>query len=190
MRRSERALARWASWSIGTGLVVAAWFVALVTPGDDRVQDAFRVETAVGSAVTGRNIAVAVDDIRRSGRVATADGWSAEGNWVVVDLEAAAVVSESPAKLGHVELVIGDTRFRASERPESLFSASLAVGVPQTGSLAFELPEGLDAGAAVLELALDDLDTRLDSMVVVPFELDSTPHVAEIELRETDWSAR
>lgn len=187
MRRSERALARWASWSIGTGLVVAAWFVALVTPGDDRVQDAFRLETAVGSAVTGRNIAVTVHDIRRTERV-SAGGWSAEGNWVVVDLDAASIVSESSTSLlRHAELVVDGVRFRASERPRTLFGMPLSAGVSQSGSLAFELPDELDGGDAILEIALPR-DTRLDSMIVVPFDLAAITRRAEIELRETEWT--
>jgi len=39
---------------------------------------------------------------------------------------------------------------------------------------------------AVLELALNS-DTRLDSMIVLPFDVAETPHVAQTELRETGW---
>lgn len=183
---SEYRLPRWAPWPIGVILVIAAWFVALVTPGEERVTSPFPVTAAVGDEGAGRNIAVTVTDMHRAAEV-TAGGWSAEGNWLVVDLDVASVVSESGTLLSHLELVVDGVRYGASERPESLRRAGLSAGIPRSGSLAFELPEDLIDGDAVLELAIDG-DTRLDSMIVVPFDLADVPDVGAAELTETKWT--
>jgi hypothetical protein len=184
---SDFRLPRWAPWPIGVGLVVVAWFVALVTPGEDQAQAPFHVTAAVGEPATGRNLDVTVTDIRRAGEV-SAGGWSGEGTWLVVDLDAASVVSESGASLDHVALVVDGVRFRASERPDSLFEQPLAAGISRSGSVAFELPEATTSGDAVLEFALDGSDTRLDSMIMVPFDLATVADAGATELAETEWT--
>jgi len=183
---AARRLPMWAAWTIGIGCVVIAWFVALVTPDADTAQAPFVVSAAVGESATGRNIEVTVTDVRRAEHVA-AGGWSAEGNWVVVDVEAASVLSE--VQLNRAVLVVDGTQFSASERPDSIRQASLTAGIPLSGSLAFELPEGLDAGDASLEIALAPRgDTRLDSMIVLPFELAEVAEVGDTELLATEWT--
>ncbi|WP_019181805.1 hypothetical protein [Microbacterium yannicii] len=184
---SDFRLPRWAPWPIGVGLVVVAWFVALVTPGEDQAQAPFHVTAAVGEPATGRNLNVTVTDIRRAGEV-SAGGWSAEGNWLVVNLAAASVLSESGAQLAHVELVVDGVRYRASERPASLLQQQLAAGIAQSGSVAFELPVGITNGNAVLELALEGVDTRLDSMILVPFDLAEVTDAGATELAATEWA--
>ena len=184
--RNDGRLPRWASWTIGLGLVVAAWFVAFVTPDDGQAAAPFVIETTAGERAVGRNLDVTVVDVRRADTV-SADGWSADGNWLVVDLEVASVVSETGALFSHAELAIDGARYRASDRPDSLAGQPLSAGIPMAGSIAFELPEGLDSGDAVLELAIDG-DTRLDSMVVMPVDLAAVPHELETELRETGWA--
>src|SRR6478736_7079070 len=117
---SIHRLPTWAAWTIGIGCVVLAWFVALVTPGEDEAQAPFTVPAAVGETATGRNLEVTVTDVRRAEHV-TAPGWEAEGNWLVVDVEAATVLS--PERVFTSVLVIDDTTYTASERPESLKKA-------------------------------------------------------------------
>lgn len=180
------SLPRWAAWAIGAGLVVAAWFVALVTPGEDQTQSAFPVTVAVGEEGVGRNIAATVTDIRRVGEL-TAGDWSDEGNWLVVDLDVASVVSEFGVLVSFAEISIDGVRYSASERPDSLRQQGLSAGVPRSGSLAFELPDDLETGEATFQLAVDG-DTRLDSVIVVPFDLAEVPLSSDGEIRETGWT--
>lgn len=178
---------RGVAWSIGGALVVAAWAVAAVTPAEDDAENPFPVAVDVGERGVGRNIAVTVDDVRRAGAVVAGD-WSAEGNWVVVDLDAEAVASEFGALLAVASLEFDGRTFRASERPESLMRSALSVGIPLSGSLAFELPPDADPARATLTFG-ESPDPRLDSLIVVEVDLGEVPVEDEAELRDTDWSA-
>lgn len=185
MRMGTRPLPHWAAWAIGAGMVAAAWLVALVTPGEDQVQSPFPVTVAIGEEGVGRNIAATVTDIRRVGEL-TAGDWSAEGNWLVVDLDVASVVSED-VLMKFAEVSIDGIRYSASERPDSLLEQGLSAGIPRSGSLAFELPGGLETGEAVLELASNQF-TMLDSVIVVPFDLADVPFSAGAEIEEMGWT--
>lgn len=178
---------RWVTAAVGAVMVVAAWGVALVTPSDDDVVGPFSVQLALGEHAAGRNLGVTLEHVRRAASVST-DTWSAEGNWVVVDLSAEAIVDEFGASLRLATLTVGDTTYQASERPASFFEQSLAVGIPRSGSLAFELPEKLPAGHAVLTLALNT-DTRLDSAFTYDFDLAAVAVEPEAQLLETGWGA-
>lgn len=183
-----RRLPSWAAWTIGVACIVTAWFVALVTPGTEEAQAPFEVPAAIGETATGRDLVVTVTDIRRASEV-SAGGWTAEGNWLVVDLRAQSVLTEFGTSLAHTELEIDGTRFSASDRPDSLAEGgALAIGLPREGSLAFELPDGLDAGKGRLELALNPVDQSLDSMIVLAFDLGEVPTVDETELLTTGWA--
>lgn len=173
-------------WVVGIGLVVTAWGVAALTPPEDAREAPFAIPVAVGEQATGRNIEITVTDVRRASAV-TAGTWRAEGNWVVVDLTAAAVIDESRAGLRLATLTIDGSTFRASERPESLIDRALALGIPQSGSLAFELPDALDKGTATLTLGLDT-DPRLDSIVVLTAELDELKVESETALEVSGWA--
>jgi hypothetical protein len=178
---------RWATWGLGAALVAAAWGVALITPAEDAEEAPFPVVVEIGDRGVGRNIAVTVTDVGRAGAV-TAGEWSAEGNWLVVDLEAEAVLSEFGALLAHATLELDGRSFRASERPESLLRAALAVGIPRSGSLAFELPAETRGGAGELRLGVST-DERLDSVIVVPVDLEEIAVEPEADLQPTGWSA-
>lgn len=186
MARADRTLPRWAAWSIGAGLVIAAWFVALATPGEEQIQAPMPVPVAVGEEGIGRNLAATVTDVRRTSEL-HAGGWSAEGNWLVLDVDVAAVTSERLVRLRHAEIVVDGVRYGASERPDSLADESLSAGIATRGGLAFELPADLDSGNATLELALSS-DRRLDSMIVVEFDLGAVPTAPRDELPETGWA--
>jgi hypothetical protein len=173
-------------WAIGTVLVAAAWGVAAITPAESAYESPFPLVVEIGEQGVGRNIAVTATDVHRASRV-TAGEWSADGNWVVVDLDAAAVVSEFASSLSLATLEADGRTFRASERPDSLLSAGLSVGVPRSGGLAFELPADITDGSAILRLALDT-DTRLDSVVVVELDLGEIPLEDAVELPPTEWS--
>lgn len=179
---------RWASWAAGAALVAAAWGVAAITPPEDAAENPFAVAVAVGERGEGRNIAVTVDDVRRAQSVSTAE-WSAEGNWVVVDLDAEAVVSESGTLLTLATLEVDGRTYSASERPDSLLRSPLAVGIPRSGSVAFELADDIDAGKAVITFGLDT-DPRLDSLIIVEVDLGAVDVEPDAALRVTGWSTR
>lgn len=178
----------WVAGVAGAALVAAAWGVAAITPTEDSSEDPFPVVIAVGERGAGRNIAITVDDIRRA-EIVSADEWSAEGNWVVVDLDAEAVVSEFGTLLTLATLEVDGRTFSASERPDSLLKAPLSVGIPQSGSLAFELPADVRGGDGVLTFGLH-ADSRLDSLIVLDVDLGAIDVEDDAELRMTDWSTR
>lgn len=180
-------------WTAGVAFVAASWFVAAATPaGEDRLADPFVVTADVGESVTGRNIGATVHEMTIADRV-TYDGWFGEGTWLVVNLDAWAIETESPGALSGVYLVIGERTFRASERPgsydteASLFRTGLHLGIPQTGSLAFELPADVLEDQGTLQLAISDfLDA--DSVIEVPVDFAALPHTDEVALTGTGWA--
>lgn len=177
---------RWIQWVVGTGLVMIAWGVAAFTPPEEAREAPFAIRVAIGEQATGRNIEVTVTDIRRASSI-TAGTWHADGNWVVVDLTAAAVITDSPASLRLATLTIDGTIYRASERPASFLDRALTLGIPQSGSLAFELQDALDSGTATLTLGLNT-DPRLDSIVVVTTQLEDVKVERETALQVTGWA--
>ncbi|MEV1128413.1 hypothetical protein [Agromyces sp. NPDC049794] len=181
-------MTRWVAAVGGAALVIAAWGVALVTPDDAAAEQPFVVPVEVGDAGEGRNLAVTITGVRAAD-AATIDGWVATGPWLIVDLEAAAVESESGALLSHATLSIDGRTFRASERPpDSLFRSALSVGVPRSGSIAFELPEAaLGDDVAVLSLGLSE-DPRLDSVIELHLEPRRLDRVEEAELVSSGWA--
>lgn len=177
---------RLAAAAVGAALVVAAWGVALVTPSEDDAVIPFTVQGLLGEEASGRNLAVTVTDVRRAASVSTEE-WTADGNWVVVDIEAHAIEEEVGASLVLATVQIDGVTYRASERPDSILETRLAVDIPRIGSLAFELPASLAAGDAVLRLALRT-DTRLDSVLEFPLDLDDVDVETDAELIATGWS--
>jgi len=180
-------LPRWAAWTIGIACIAVAWFVALATPGEEQIQAPFRVPAAIGEAAIGRNLAVTFTDIRRASEV-SASGWTADGNWLVVDLEAEAVTTEIGTSIQYAKLELDGMQFDASERPPSFAKdGALEVGIPREGSFAFELPDGLDAGDGRIELALNNITPELDSMIVLSFDLGDVESMDQTELLATGW---
>ncbi|WP_194425490.1 hypothetical protein [Microbacterium invictum] len=188
---------RWAAWTAAGAMLVAAWGVAAITPPDDAASAPFPVAATLGSEATGRNMALTVTNPRMSegatGRSAAQSRalWSAEGTWLVVDLEARSLDSDTGVHLNLVDLVVGERTFSASDRPVSMRRIGLATGLDQSGGLAYELPEDIldDAGAATarLRLGLSD-DDRLDSVIELQLDLTTLPHESDAEIAEPDWS--
>ena len=178
----KRALA----WLVGITMVALAAVVGEVTLTDGQQQAPFAVDAAVGERAEGRTLAVTVRQVRVTEQVSDGRGWTASGRWVVVDLDAEARETETGALLALAQLDLGDRRISASERPESIASASLHLGLAQSGSLAFELPDGA-TGPAVLRIGRSAED-RLDSVVELAIDLDALEQVAEIDLEETRWA--
>jgi hypothetical protein len=176
----------WLAWSIGVVLLAAAWLVTLVTPPEDAAEAPFAVTATLGQEVSTRTLTATIHDVRVAEHV-TARGWEAGGTWVVVDLDVAATTDEREARLSGATLTVGDRTYRASERPPSFFQGDLHVGIPQSGSLAFEVPGGAADGTAVLRLSEDD-EIRLDALIEHTVNLAEVEHVAEAELLPTAWA--
>lgn len=181
------------AWPVGLALVVAAWFVAGATPdGEDRITDPFPVAAEIGARAEGRNLGVIVQEVTLADRVSSG-GWHAEGTWLVIGLDAWTIQTESPGSLGAAFLVIGDRTFRASERPgnyspeASLLRTGLHLDLPQSGSLAFEVPADVVDDHGTLQLALSE-QLWADSVIEVQLDLAALAHVAELELPVTEWA--
>lgn len=188
--------ARPAPWLLalaGCGLVALAWVVMAVTPSDDTTEAPFVVVSQLGERAEGRNIAVTVD------RVVAAEtlrdqGWEADGDWVVVELDIESVRSESGVLFGWASLQLGDRRYQASERPpNTIFGLPLSTGLARAGAIAFELPEGtLDEARAdgptevVLSFAADR-EIRLDSLIELTVDLGALESEATVELAPEAW---
>ncbi|SBS72372.1 hypothetical protein [uncultured Microbacterium sp.] len=175
----------WLTWTLGVAFVVGAWFVAFATPPEDAREAPFVVTASVGEQATGRDIVATVEGLRRADTLIDG-GWSAEGNWLVVDLSISSRVS--PRTLAHATLRVGDRTFAATERADgSLYQQGLTAGVPRRGSIAFELPADLEAEEAVLRLATLG-ETRLDSVIELPVPMAEIERSAEAELHPREWA--
>lgn len=174
-------------WIITAALLVGAWLVALVAPDDSASAEPFVVPVTIGEAAVGRDFTVTVQDVTLADTVSAAGGWSAEGTWLVVDVDAEANLDQYGMSFKGATLLVGNQSFRASERMPSFLSAPLVTGVSKSGALAFELPEDARDRTAVLQLSAKD-DTRVDSIAELEIDLGALTPVAEAEVRETDWT--
>lgn len=193
------------TWVAALAMLVAAWVISGETPdGEQRIDDPFPVTARVGEAVTSDNLGVTVHDVRLTDRLSTG-GWSADGTWLVVSLDAW-LVRREPASLKLGYLVVGERTFLASERvatydvDASLSGSGLHTGIPRTGTLVFELPADIasdpDAANASLQLSLGTplpaLSPRQNQRgaAVAEFAVDLTalPHDTTTALPDTSWT--
>ena len=184
------------AWVLALALVAGAGVLTAIKPGDQAVDVPFPVDAAVGVEGTARNIAVTVHDVRFASRVTghpsgarMGTDWSADGTWLVIDLDAAAVVDEQSATLQFATLEVGGTTYSASERMTSLLKEQLVPGLPKTGAIAFELPASVHRGPGVLFFGLRP-DNRLDSIVQVPVDLSRVGSASSVEIPAPAWSSR
>lgn len=178
-------------WSLTLVLLAAAWGVSKATLPDDTSIAAFSTVAVLDEPVTVRNLEVTVTDVHAASRVTDADGWSAEGTWIVVDLEAASVVTQEAATLGLAELVIGDRTFSATDRGTTFAEQRLFTGVARAGSLAFELPADALTGPATLRLGVPSgspNEVLLDGLIELPLVRDDLPVEVEVPLDENGWA--
>ncbi|KJQ55910.1 hypothetical protein [Microbacterium sp. SA39] len=178
-------------WSLTFVLLAGAWGLSKATLPDDAALAAFPVVAELDEPATSRNLAVTITDVHAARRVADADGWSAEGTWLVVDLEAATVEAQDGDILSFAELTIGDRRFTATDRGTSFYRQRLITGVPRAGSLAFELPDGALTGTGVLRLGLPTGppgEILIDDVIELRIDLDELPLEAEVTLDENGWA--
>lgn len=175
------------AWIAGALMVALAAVVGELALTDAQQQASFVVPAVVGERVEGRTIAVTIRQVRAADELRDARGWQASGSWVVVDLDAEALQNESGSILSLADLDLGDRTVSASERPESLATIPLALGLSRSGSLAFELPAGATGGTATLRLGRSEED-RLDSVVELPIDLGALERLPQLELEETRWT--
>jgi len=178
-------------WSLTVVLLAAAWGVSKATLPDEMSTAAFPTIAQLDERVTTRNLEVTVTDVHVASRVTDVDGWSAEGTWVVVDLEAAAVQTQESGTLGLAELVIGDRTFTATDRGTTFAEHQLVTDVARAGSLAFELPADAVTGSATLRLGAPSGSPRevlLDDVIELHLDLDGELVEVDVTLDENGWA--
>lgn len=188
---ASRLRTRVLPWLLTLVLLAAAWTIVKVTLPDSAMQEPFERTASIGEPATARNLVVTVTDVRAARRVQDAEGWSADGTWLVVDLEAASRVTQVGALLGIAELKIGDRVFSATERGTTFHRQALITGVPRSGSLAFEVPADALSGTATLQLGAPTAagyGVSLDDLIVMPIDLDDVPVEASADLAENGWA--
>jgi len=177
-------------WVVTVALLSGAWVIAEFTLPESASERPFVQSTQVGDRAVGRNIAVTVLDVQAARTITTDDGWSASGSWVVIELEAAAVVQQTAAALNGATLQIDGVTYSASERvtsANSLYRTSLVPGVARHGVIAFEIAPDMLTGTGLLQLSLST-DTRLESVIELEIDLGSLPVHDEVALIPTDWA--
>lgn len=182
----------WTGAAVAVVMLVCAWFVSGATPdGERRLEDPFIVPAAVSTSVEGRNLGIEVTSLVLADRVSTG-GWWAEGTFLIVELDAWAVRTESPAALSVANLVIGDDTYSASERPgdydddASLAGRGLFLEHPLAGAIVFELPADVATAHGTLRLALSG--EVADSVIVVPVDFAGLEHRTEQALPDVAWA--
>jgi len=175
-------------WAIGGLLVIAAGAVTAVTPDDESLVGPIVQRGSFGDTVESRTLIATASEATFADEVAVpSSDWSAEGNWLVVTVVAAAPTTEVDAAIPLATLVVGDRVFQASERPSaSLIATPLRVGIDTVGMLAFELPPDVDSGTAELRLTTSYFTTELDDLVAIPFSLDDLPRTPSAELIDSE----
>jgi len=195
-----RTTLNWRHVANGAGLVVILMIAGVVshtTPSVAEKQGPIVVDGELGEPAAGRNILATVDAVRIARTVEASNGWAGgtSGVWVVVDASVEARVDDLDPTLGHARLRVGDTTFSASTRPgdATIAATGLSIGIAWTGPLMFELPldvvESAAGADAELQLAVDS-DTRVDSMIVIPVDLNALEVEQSITTERPVWGAR
>lgn len=172
------------SWIGGVALLLLAAGVAAVIPTDAATEAPFRTELITGEKVETRAIAATLLDVRLAD-VAELDGWSASGTWLVIDVEIEATREEESLYYVHLEQTDG-TKFRASERPESLLDERLSPGLPLRGSVAFELPKHMRDESVRVDFGTMLADARADGLLSLEVDLASLESLPVAELLGTE----
>lgn len=179
-----------AAWAIAAVLVIGAWMLTVLAPSDDAGRDAFVTPMTLGQPAEGRNIAATVIDVRTTDTITAADGWTADGTWVVVGLSAEAVSSQSTGYLRGANLLIDGRTFSATQRgPDemTLLATQLVPGVATSGSLMFELPDDALHGEGRLRLSTSESPWG-DTILELTIDLDALEHVDEIAVPDVEWT--
>lgn len=177
---------RWLTWAIAIAMLVGAWGIALVMPSSDDAYAAQPVEATVGEEALGRNLRVEVTDLRRAPRIETTRWFGENSDWLVVDMSISSRVEQTI--LGNPQLILNDKIYSASERAVgSLLDVTLYADIPQSGSLAFELPPETTDETAQLRLSLNT-DDRADSVITMDIDLGAIDKEESVTLHPTEWT--
>lgn len=167
-------MSRLVTWIVALAVIVAAGVVIALGPEDETSQAPFETVVALGQHGTGRDIAVTFDDVRAARVVEAESGeWTGEteGVWIAVDLTATSLLDQSAI---HGWLVVDEFIFDGSTRAEEngLEGAVLSAGLPEAGTLLFEVPqELLETASGARILVAFGSDWRLDSAISLPVDL-------------------
>jgi len=181
------------TWLLTAALLACAWVVVKVTLPDDATIAPFPATAQVGEQAAVRNLVVTVTDVHLAERVTDAEGWAADGTWLVIDLEAAGAGTQDRGTLGLAQLTIGERTFSATERGTTFYQQRLVTGVPRAGSLAFELPDEVTGDRASLRLGVPSgapgevLD---DGVIDLSLDLAALTAEPEVLLDENGWADR
>lgn len=179
-------------WTAGAAMIATSAALVAVIPAPNTDPAPFVVTVAQGERGVGRNIDITVVDVRRTDEISvdSYSNWRATGNWLVVDVDAAAVVTQTGATFSGAQFLIDGKTYTASNRPDSLstlLQKSLLPGVPRRGSIVFELPESMTSGPGELAFSVNS-DVRADSQIRVPIDLGTVPLADSVELTRVGWA--
>lgn len=174
-------------WALAVVFVGAAWGLTQAQQPEDAPYDSFITTAKVGEQAVTRNLAVTVTEVRAARSVSDGARWHAEGTWLVVDLDAAAVQDQFAALLATSNLRLGERTYSATERGETAKGMPLVTGVPRHGSIAFELPEGALKGPATLVFASEYV-TSADGVIEITVDLDDVAVQNEVVLDPIGWA--
>nr|WP_254408889.1 DUF4352 domain-containing protein [Streptomyces sp. AC495_CC817] len=173
-------------WLLTLVLLAGAWTLVKITLPVGSAQEPFVTVASLGETAHARNLAVTVTDVHAARSVVDAEGWSAEGAWLVVDLEASSQVTQQYAALRDATLTAGDRTFSATDRGTTFLGQALVTGVPRSGSLAFQLPDDVLDDSATLRLALTN--STLDGVIELEIDIAAVPVESEVTLQENGWA--
>ncbi|WP_188434789.1 hypothetical protein [Microbacterium murale] len=180
-------------WLLTAALLACAWLVSKATLPDDATIAPFVSAAQIGEQSSVRNLVVTVTDVHLSTGVKDAEGWSAEGTWLIVDLEAATAGTQDLGTLSLAQLTIGERTFSATDRGTTFNRQRLVTGVPRAGSLAFELPATVADDRATLRLGVPSGaigEVLSDGVIDLPIDLGALSGETGVLLQENGWARR
>ena len=166
----------WASIGVGLALVVTATAVA-TAPDSDGITAEFPVRGSIGDVLEARELIVQATEIRLADRLEVgytdAGRTTTDGVWVVLD--ATITPRLEMTSIANATITIDGIHYQVSDiLPRSVTFLSYGAGIPQHGSLVFELPKSaLSApGAASAEIYFNyRIEPMLDTIPVVVVDL-------------------
>lgn len=184
MTTRRRRLGQAAAWTISALVLLGTWFIVSDTPTQAEKRASFDVTVDPPDWGAGRNIRARVVGATFAEEIRD-DLATARGNFFVVQIEASSVTE--PAVLSVAELDVDGVIYTNTDRVlTTIDGASLLVGVPLTGVLAFELPADVRSGTADVRLGVST-DQRLDSLIVAPLELEEMTRVPAVTVFPTTF---
>lgn len=173
-------------WALSLALVLASWALTRLQKDDDAIYDSFVTHGVVGEQARARNIDATITDVHVARSVSDGDRWQADGTWIVVDVDAAAVQTQTAALL-RAQLRVGPRTYSATERGETAINLRLIPGVAKRGSVAFEVPADVPRKQATVVLSWHRGDDA-DGVIEVAVDLGEIPIEERVVLDEIGWA--